>query len=380
MGDYYKNIINKLENNDYIDYNDLIDQIKSKNLRDIEEDVEEINLDDNIANCSINPRIILLPTPSGTNLFSIYNPIQSMNAIIPDLFRLCAIKDPLIFKNVFSSALISPKIRVAFEDKSLTNAISITRLQTLIPDNIIKAFFYFGYKSNFENFNFNELNFLEKKIENYIKISVSNSDKYTDPEIIFNSLYGSDTLIQNIIQLNNLLQKVKEEKTDLTNIGTYNLPYLFTYYTLADLFIDGSATSIKYSNFIDKNTASLNYTDLVYLNYLENLINNDLLLNNLLILLNSKTFGYSLDPQIINNINTQVDFIKSNNIFIVINMAFEVKQYILSVITYNLNHKTYKIANYAKPAYLIITKKLYCNYAENESYNYPELTVPDYCL
>ena len=48
-----------------------------------------------------------------------------------------------------------------------------------------------------------------------------------------------------MIQLHNLLQKVKEEKTDLTNIGSYNLPYLFTYYSIATIFLDFSITSTK---------------------------------------------------------------------------------------------------------------------------------------
>ena len=139
---------------------------------------------------------IFLPIPSGTNIFSIYNPIQSVNAIIPDIFRLCAIKNPIEFEDSVSSTRVSPKIKVGFEDTSLGTAINVTRFQQLIPENIIKAFFYFGYKSNFENFNFSELNFLEKKIENYVKISQTNNSKYTDPEVIFNSIYGTDTLIQ----------------------------------------------------------------------------------------------------------------------------------------------------------------------------------------
>ena len=380
MCDFYKKIINEFKKEDTIkNFDELIEYLKQNNLNDIEDDIKDLELN-TMVGCSIFPDDIFLPTPSGTNLFSIYNPIQSMNAIIPDIFRLCAIKNPNEFKDSVLSTRISPKIKVSFEDTTLGTAINVTRFQRLIPENIIRAFFYFGYKSNFENLNFNKLNFLEKKIENYVKVAVSNNSKYTDPEIIFNSLYGTDTLIQNIIQLHNLLQKVKEEKTDLTNIGTYDLPYLFTYYSIATIFISGEIKSIKYSNFRDKNTTSLSYTDLVYLNYLDKLINDNLVLDNFLILLNSNILGYDIDPIVINNLNTVIDFTKKNNIFTVIKLALEVKQYILNVITYNLNHKTYQIADYAKPAYLLITKKLYCNYAENENYNYPELTLPDYCL
>lgn len=380
MCDYYKKIINEFKKEDTItNFDELIEYLKQNNLNDIEDDIKDLELN-TMVGCSINTGDIFLPIPSGTNIFSIYNPIQSVNAIIPDIFRLCAIKNPIEFEDSILSTRVSPKIKVAFEDTSLGTAINVTRFQQLIPENIIKAFFYFGYKSNFENFNFSELNFLEKKIENYVKISQTNNSKYTDPEVIFNSIYGTDTLIQNMIQLHNLLQKVKEEKTDLTNIGSYNLPYLFTYYSIATIFLDSSITSTKYSNFRDKNTTTLSYTDLVYLNYLNKLINDNLLLDNILILLNSDILGYNIDPIIINNLNTVIDFTKKNNIFVVIKLALEVKQYILNVISYNLNNKTYNISNYAKPSYLLITKKLYCNYSKNESYNYPELNVPDYCL
>ena len=146
------------------------------------------------------------------------------------------------------------------------------------------------------------------------------------------------------------------------------------------VLIDGSFNISKYSNLRDKNTTALSYTDLVYLNYLNKLISDNLIFDNFLTLINSKTLGFELSPETINNLNIAVEFTKNNNIFILIKAALEVKQYILNVISYNLNNKSYYIQDYAKPVYLVITKKLYCNYANNENYNYPELNVPDYCL
>ena len=183
-----------------------------------------------------------------------------------------------------------------------------------------------------------------------------------------------------MIQLNNLLETVKQEKSDLTNTGNYNLPYLFTYYIISQIIVKGKLLNKKYSNFRDKNTTSLSYSDLVYLNYLKKLITDNLIFDNFAELISNSRLGFELDQTSINKLNNAVNFTKNNNIFILIDAAFEVKQYILNVISYNLNNKKYNIENYAKPTYLAITKKLYCNYANNESYNYPELSVPDTCL
>jgi hypothetical protein len=377
MDDHFRNIIKQLKCQDNINnFEELIKYIEENNLEELKEELDFLNIFDTTA-CSFSVPDLFLPTPSGTNFFSNYNPFQSMNAIIPDIFRLCIIKEPKEYQIPLVSVRISPKIRLSFPD---VGAAVLTRYQKLLPLNIIKSFFYFGYKSNFEDFNVNNITFLEIKIQNYIKNALSTSASYTDPEIIFNQLYDTDTLIQNMIQLHNLLNTVREEKTDLTNIGSFNLPYLFSYYVNIQVLKDDSFNINKYSNLRDKNTTALSYTDLVYLNYLNKLISDNLIFDNFITLLNSKTLGFEVSPEIINTLTTAVEFTKNNNIFILIETALEVKQYILNVISYNLNNKSYYVEDYAKPVYLAITKKLYCNYANNENYNYPELNVPDYCL
>lgn len=387
MGDYYKKILKELKNDDifdnFDDLSDLINFIKNNNdvtLDDINKDIDDLKLY-NIDSCSISINDLFLPTPSGTNFFTIFNPIQAMNSIIPDIFRLCIIKDPKNYQKEIISTRISPKIKISFEDRAQFQAANIiTRYQKLIPENIIKAFFYFGYKSDFENFNINSIDYLELKINTYIKDNVSNYSKYTDPETIFNLVYTEDTLIQNMIQLNGILENVKKEKSDLTNIGNYNLPYLFTYYTIIQILINDDLNINKYSNLVDKNTTTLSYSDLVYLNYLNNLISNNLILDKLLVLVNNNSLGFELDPSAIDNLNTSINFARNNNIFILIQYALEVKNYILNVISYNLNKKTYKVVEYAKPSYLVLTKKLYCNYASNEMYNYPDLKSNESCI
>ena len=380
--DNYRNIIQQINCFDNInDIDDLMEYIQENNLEEINNDMNSLDLQ-NMFNldCSFTIGELFLPTPSGTNFFSIYNPFQATNAIIPDLFRLCIIKEPILYQNDTESIKISPKIKISDSTLSSTSSFIVTRYQKLLPLNIIKSFFYFGYSSNFEIFDPNNISFLEIKIKSYIEKASSSNSKFTDPITIFNELYSTDSLLQNMIQLNNLLETVKQEKSDLTNTGNYNLPYLFTYYIISQVIVKGKLLNKKYSNFRDKNTTSLSYSDLVYLNYLKKLITDNLIFDNFAELISNSRLGFELDQTSINKLNNVVNFTKNNNIFILIDAAFEVKQYILNVISYNLNNKKYNIENYAKPTYLAITKKLYCNYANNESYNYPELSVPDTCL
>ena len=160
MEDYFGNIIKQLKCQDNInDFNELIAYIEKNNLEELKEEFDFLNIFDSLE-CSFTVPDLFLPTPSGTNFFSIYNPFQSMNSIIPDIFRLCIIKEPSEYQEPLVSVRISPKIRITLPN---TGAFVLTRYQKLLPLNIIKSFFYFGYKSNFENFNINDITFLEIK-------------------------------------------------------------------------------------------------------------------------------------------------------------------------------------------------------------------------
>lgn len=381
MEGYYRDILNQFKYDQEIDsYEELINFFQENNVTNAEDDLEEL-IGTNSNNCSLRlENDIMLPTPMGVNFLSNYNALQALNAIIPDIFKLCLMIDPNTFNNPITSTRPCPKIRISFEDTSLgTGAINVSRYQKILPINLIKSFLYFGYKSNFTLVDNNVVDFLEKKIENFIKTSASTNSSYTDAESIFDEIYNQDTLIQQLIQLNNLMDKVKNEDTDFTNIGNYNLPYLFTYYTTVTISKSDEITSIKYSNYRDKNTSSLSYCDIVYLNYLKKLVKDDLVLDNFVLLLNNSIIGNSIESNTKDNLTKAIEFIKKNNIFDIINLALEVKTYILSVITYNLNKKVYNIEPYAKASYLLITRKYYCIYAKNSNYNYSELEIPDYC-
>ena len=381
MEGYYRDILKKFKYDDEVDsFEELLNFIKKNNIATAEDDLEELT-DVNPNGCSLlTTTPIVLPTPMGTNFLSNFNAIHAMNAILPGIFKFCMMINPNIYDSPATSTRICPQIRITFEDPNFgEGATTFTRYQKILPRNVIKAFLYFGYKSNFTLADDNPIDFLEKKIENFIKVSVSTNSSYTDANIIFDEIYNQDTLIQQIIQLNNLMDKVKKEDTDSTNIGNYNLPYLFTYYSLAKVNFDGSVTAFLYSNFKDQNTSALSYSDIVYLNYLKKIVKDDLILDNFLLLLNNNIIGNRIEPRVLDRLTSVINFVKENNIFIIIDLALEVKTYILKIITYNLNKKVYKIEPYAKPSYLLITRKFYCIYAKNSNYNYPYLEIPNFC-
>lgn len=377
---YLRDVIKEFEVDDTIDeLDELFDYIRRNNIDETEQELIELDLR-NIFVCSLSLNYLDFPYPMGTNFFSIFNPLQATNAIIPDIFRTCIMKEPDVFAHPVLSTRHSPKIKVSFEARPQDGASIVTRFQQILPANIIKAFFYFGYKSDFQNMNESSINFLEKKIENLVDKSASNEYNYTDPNTIFDELYSNDTILKSILELNTLLNNARLEKTDLTNLGSYSLNYLITYYVIAEvLIVPGTFDVQKYSNLRDKFTTSISYSDLVFLNSLKKMIKDDLTLQNFLLILQEDTIGLNINDVTIERLSKLFELAKKNNIFLIIDYALEVKNYILNVISSNLNKKTYKIKDYAKPVYYLLTKKLYCNYAKNEVYNYPELNLPDWC-
>lgn len=376
--DFLQNTIKELENED------TLKEIKNlfQNLDDeiLIEEFSEFELDiDNIRDCSISFSYLDFPTAMGTNFLSIYNPLQAVNAILPDLFRVCGIITPDKFAHPVFRTRICAKIALKFVRDYVSTA-SFSRFQRIIPSEIIKSFFYFGYKSDFTKMDISSVDFLEKKIESIVEKSQSNYSNFTNPETIYNELYDKDTILNALLSFNDKLNEVKQEKTDSTNLNYYNLNYLFSFYAIVILRDGLPPADTFYSNFNDKNTSSLSYSDLVYLNYLRALLSDDINLETFLNILDSKIIDTELNPEALTRLRKVINHIKENNIFTIIDNALEVKQYILNVISYTLNKKVYNLAEYAKPKYLGLTKSLYCNYCKNSNFNYPELEVPQSCL
>lgn len=373
--DFLKSIIDKYEE---VDTNEeiieLFNQIKDKN-----DTLDEIDLED-MVNCSFPSRIEGLAVPIGTNFFSLYDPLQAINTIIPDIFKHCAVKNPDNFSIPVLSTRIFPKIKIKIPGEP--GASIVTRLQKILPKEAIKSFFYFGYKSNFELMKFKDIIFLEVKIKQILNSESANISNYTNPETIFNSIYDKNTILRSILELNDLLESVKDEKADSTNIGNFTPNYLISSYAIIyipDDFNINNGDYFKFNNFNDKTTTSISYSDLVYLNYLKKLVSNPLAFQNFLLLLENDQLGTNVEQGIIDNFTTNLNFISNNHIFKIIDMALEVKSYIINVISSQINNKNYKKESYTSNDMVSISKILYCHYARNESYNYPEFTPPSWC-
>jgi hypothetical protein len=343
----------------------------------IEEKFPDLDLDD-IYDSSLYTQVQDLPSPMGTNFCSIFNPLQTVNAIIPDIFRLSFIQNPDQMNNpddelAFFNAI--PKIK--YKIPQYIGSYLETYLQKLIPNDLIKSLFYFGFKSNYNKMNFNSINMLEIRLEKIIEKTTINNMTYTDPETIFNELYDSNTLIQAILQFNEKLNKAGLQQSDLTNTGFLDLNYLFTYYCTSYGYTNDDETEYYitskniFSNTNNANT-DLSYSDMVFINYLKKITTEGDTLQNFLLILENDLLDSEISPEDIEELTVFITFIKDNNIFLIINLALEVRQYILKVISYNLNSKIYNIEKYSEPIYLELSKKIYDNYSQNLKYLYPD--------
>lgn len=356
---------------------------KQNNKQNIDSIIEEIfpdlDLDDIYESSLYIEENIDFPSPMGTNFCSIFNPLQTVNAIIPDIFRLSFIQNPEQFNNPnWSLAFFYAIPKIKLKQKAYIGPGLETYLQKIIPHDLVKSLLYFGFKSDYNKMDINSITMLEIKLEKIIEKTTINNMSYTDPETIFNELYDTDTLIQAILQFKEKLDKAGLQQSDLTNTGFLDLNYLFTYYTATwttnynfDTENFDIITKIIFNNTNNTNT-DLSYSDMVFINYLKKITTEGDTLKNFLLILENDLLDSDISPDTIEKITIFITFIKDNNIFIIFNLASEVKQYILKVISYNLNSKIYNIEKYSEPVYLEISKKIYDNYTQNEKYLYPD--------
>ena len=343
----------------------------------IEEKFPDLDLDD-IYESSLYSQVHDLPSPMGTNFCSIFNPLQTINALIPDIFRLSFIQNPEQFNDPnWSLAFFYAIPKIKLKQKAYIGPGLETYLQKIIPHDLVKSLLYFGFKSDYNKMDINSITMLEIKLEKIIEKTTINNMSYTDPETIFNELYDTDTLIQAILQFKEKLDKAALQQSDLTNTGFLDLNYLFTYYCAiwADYNPDINnyviSTNIIFSNTNNTNT-ELSYSDMVFINYLKKIATEGNTLENFLLILENDLLDSEISPEDVELLTIFITFIKDNNIYKIINTALEVKQYILKVISYSLTSKIYNIEKYSEPIYLEISKKIYDNYTQNEKYLYPD--------
>jgi hypothetical protein len=313
-----------------------------------------------------------IPKPVGVYFFETFTSLQTSNLIIPDLFRSCFLLPPIIFQQSPCGLYPSCSLGVCPSFNAAANGLSINSYQKLPPKNIIKAFLYFGYSSFFDTKS--SFNNLEDKIKAFKKNNIVVSLKSDNIKGIFNTIFNKNSLIQSLIDLNNNLSFIRNYEIDGTNFCNYNLNWLFTYYCYQ---ITPTSLYTIFNSIISKQTTTLSYADMTYLNYvIDNLIND---FDNFL---STSTFFLDNNPNIQENVFKELlIFISENNIKLLIDYALEVQTYIYGVIQSILNDKEYKREEYTTDIFYNMTETLYCNYVKNEvSINPNEFTVPSYCI
>ena len=343
------NFIKKFNNKSIVkDINDLFDDQDIYDIIDLsEEDIE---------NCSLLTKTLILPNISGLLFFEDYNILQSINIIIPDLFRICFILPPEIFQKNRNFISICPKLGIVGQQNNFS--FSTTRIQKLIPDNTIKSFLYFGYSSNI-NDNHPFIN-LEEEVRKTVKSNNNNPEKYHNVPDIFNTIYTGNTLLRQLIDFDNTLKYINDPSVDGTVFCNYNIRWLFSYYCYTRTLNNYNV----YNN--NKNNNSFSYSDLTLLNYVLKTTSESFSIEKLYVFLNKLGEKIPQSSENIKVFENQISTLVNNNIFLLINIAYEVRQYIYEVIQNILSNKEYKQQVYSNDVYYKITNKLYSNYKSNE--------------
>ena len=320
---------------------------------------EEIGLNgNNFQDCSLSTKPIILPSIAGLLFFRNYNILQCGNVIIPDIFRICFSIPPIIFNKKQNFTLICPKIGIVGGNNDFN--FSSQRVQRLLPDNIIKAFFYFGYSSDLNT----DISFknLEEQINNYILSKNNNPDKFYNVEYIFNTIYSQNTLIQQILSFSSTLKYIRNTEIDGTNFCNYKVGWLFSYYCYTR-----QINKYNIFNNIDNNSI-FSYSDLTLLNYVLDESNENFSIEKIFLFLNRISENNPQFNESVQEFEKELTVLVLNNIFNLIKLANEVKQYIFEVIQNILSDKQYKELIYSSPIFFNITQKLYSNYVKNEIY------------
>jgi hypothetical protein len=317
-------------NEDIINF--INENYKNVNINSIQKEIDTIinNLQDNTCYITYSP----------INNYTINGIDNNINIIdftylIPNLFRLCYINNTLKIPNICPTFIY--------------NDITTNYAPILLDEKYIKSFLYFNFPSNINdysstNYNFliNILNFnkiLEKKKRN------TTYSSFTQYIILFNILYSDRSILYQLINFNNYLNKCANAVNGSEIINSFTIIWDFTTtclcYSLniSDTYIEGN----QYGN----TNVSNSYGDLIY--NVKNKFNN----NNII--------TTSVPSSVIENLS-------KNNFFIVLKYALEVFQDILLKIQYYIQNIEYCEKDYMNKNNLPILLSMYKNYYNNQVY------------
>ena len=346
-----------------------------KNLVDnseLEQDIEKVFdcLDETEDSCFfIAGDFQITSTVNGLNFLGNYSFPTMINMLIPDLFTRCMTNyyddsDPLtksisLIKTcpIYSNLLEGES---SYVSNSNIYSLGINFFyQKIINPTLIKGFFYYNFTTNFNQVDniFKRFSSVTERVNLYFqsKLNTINYGNYTDPEEIFNELYSENSILIQILKFNKLLNEVLEKNKNGTNICQYFIPYLFIFYCLANN--ENNLIPLNTLN-ADRTLYGMEYSDLFYIanmrTNLETVFQN--LRSNILI-------GSDATDE---KVAIFVDYLKNNNIFVIIDLAVEVYNDIISQISQILQKKTIIDVDYENELVLLDCLRLYYNYIDNE--------------
>lgn len=348
-----------------------------KNLVDnpeLEKDIEKVFdcLDETKDTCFFTAGDFqITSTVNGLNFLGNYSFASMINMLIPDLFTRCMTNyyddsDPFSKTNslirtcpVYSNLLSGESNYVS---STKINSLGIQFFyQKLINPTLIKGFFYYNFTTNFNQVNniFSRFTSVTERVNTFFisKLNTINYGNYTDPQEIFNELYSENSILVQILKFNKLLNEVLQKNKNGTNICQYFIPYLFIFYCLANN--DNNLIPLNTLN-SDRTLYGMEYSDLFYIANMRT--NLETVFQNLRsnILLGSDATN--------DQVALFVNYLKNSNIFIIIDLAVEVYNDIISQISQILQKKTIINVAYENELVLLDCLRLYYNYIDNETF------------
>ena len=348
-----------------------------KNLvdnKELEEDIEKVFdcLDETENTCFFTAGDFqITSTINGLNFLGNYTFPSMINMLIPDLFTRCMTNyyddsDP------FSKSISLQKTCPIYSQLSQgeSNYVSTTDIyslginfyyQKLINPTLIKGLFYYNFTTNFDQVDniFKRFTSVTERVNTFFvsKLNTINYGNYTDPEEIFNELYSENSILIQILKFNKLLNEVLEKNKNGTNICQYFIPYLFIFYCLANNLNNLIPLSTYNS---DRTLYGMEYSDLFYIANMRTSL--DTVFQNL----KSNILIGSDDTEEL--VSIFVNNLKNNNIFVIIDLAVEVYNDIISEISQILQKKTIINVAYENELVLLDCLRLYYNYIDNETF------------
>jgi hypothetical protein len=250
---------------------------------------------------------------------------------VPNLFRQCFVKKTLPVPFMCPSFIINNR--------------SINFIPLLLDQETIKSFLYFNYSTNIYNQQqlISENATVSNKIANILRTKRStNYGNYTSAEVIFYYLFAQDSLLVQLIKFNKALETATYNYNNGLVGRNYVIPWSFL------VFCSCTNNNFNINSPLAPSKRILTQLDLLFLNTIKN---------------NKNIYKYYYNKKFITDIE---NYIISNDIFIILNIAIQVYNDILQEINYFMLSKHYCSKSYMDLKNIPKLQRLFKNYVKNQ--------------